>query len=123
MQKIGGCYYRENFHRTKCYLSEDENPSFGITNSRSTGEKADVERDDFVRFVDEVWVEGDDTLEYFHHYTKKNLLVSLTALNLYKIHLSKNKFPGLIATSNNIETIEIVNSDVEDDIFGQFLAS
>lgn len=114
MQKIGGRYFRENFHGYECNLKESS-----LHSDTFNDDRIELERDDFVRFIDTVRVSRD--FQYLQRFSNKNLLRSLTTLCLDSVDINQNEIHGLTNVLNNIETIEIW--DAKDNAMGQFLVS
>lgn len=133
MRQIGGHYFRENFHGTKCIFSRNkENPCFAVSNTFVNGRSVQAKREDFIRFADtvEIGLTYDDTadeyqLDRLEQYGVENSLASLTTLHLHGIFPSKIKLPRLTNVLNNVEHLELNFGMIytQDDCFGQFLAS
>lgn len=96
IHQIGGYYFRENFHGITCNLHKFLGPRFRINNT-----SIELERADFLRFVDTVSVYG--RMENLEHYL--DLLGSVTTLRLSFVNFNGNDAHGCEHILNNIETL------------------
>lgn len=115
MRQIGGYYFRTNFHGISCDLNENLQPQF-----YGTDEPIELERDDFLRFIDTASIHGE--LSHLRHYLNMNLLNSLTALRFWYIDLTEQEIGALEnQQANNIERIELFVCTIHDNALQQLL--
>lgn len=101
MRQIGGYYFRENFHGVPCALEENCRPNFYTSN-----EPIQLERDDFLRFIDTASIYGE--LAHLNDYLNMNLLTSLTTIRLCYVDLAEQEVEIFENQyDNQIERIEL----------------
>lgn len=113
-----GYYFRENFHGSVCRFDNWLASYFYDFHEHS---EVELERADFLHFVDTVEIECiNERLQYC---LRTDLLASLTTLRWCLIVPSEKDLHLFANTRNNIETIELYGCIVEDCFIGQLLAS